>query len=115
MKRILMTGAAGGAGAFLRQELHGRYHLCLSDRIEITDCGPGESFVEADLEDPVLIRKSLSGVDGIIHLGGYSVAGDSHSILNANIIGAYFNCNLIFDCSIYLQWFHSFIRRDWNK
>jgi uronate dehydrogenase len=89
MKKILMTGSAGGAGTFLRQELRGRYHLSLSDRIEITDCGPDESFVEADLEDPVLIRKSLSGVDGIIHLGGYSVEGDWHSILNANIIGAY--------------------------
>ena len=35
------------------------------------------------------LRTAVDGVDGIIHLGGFSVEGDWDTILGANIIGAY--------------------------
>jgi uronate dehydrogenase len=89
LKTILLTGAAGGVGTYLRQELRGRYHLRLSDRVKIDDCGPDETYVEADLEDIDSTRQAIEGTDGIIHLGGYSVEGDWDSILNANIIGSH--------------------------
>jgi uronate dehydrogenase len=89
MKTILLTGAAGGVGTYLRHELRGRYHLRLSDRVKIVDCGPDETYVEADLENIDSMRQAIEGTDGIIHLGGYSVEGDWDSILNANIIGSH--------------------------
>ena len=51
MKTILMTGAAGGIGTYLRQEFKGKYALRLSDREPIDTLGEEESFVQADLSD----------------------------------------------------------------
>lgn len=88
MKKILLTGAAGGVGVFLRMELAGVYQLRLSGLVAPDQCDPLEDFVQADLADLASVRSAVAGVDGIIHLGGYSVEGDWDSILNANIIGA---------------------------
>jgi hypothetical protein len=49
MKTILMTGAAGRIGTFLRPELAGKYRLRLSDVKPIRDLRPGGSFVRADI------------------------------------------------------------------
>ncbi len=87
MKTILVTGAAGGVGTFLREEFRGRYRLRLSDIAALDDCGPDEDFVAADLGDFAALRSAVAGVDGIVHLGGFSVEGDWNTILNANIIG----------------------------
>ena len=87
MNTVLMTGAAGGVAAFLRKELEGQYRLRLSDVIALDDCASHEEFVRADLGDLAATRNAVAGVDGIIHLGGYSVVGDWETILNANIIG----------------------------
>jgi uronate dehydrogenase len=89
MKTILMTGAAGGVGTFLRKELQERYRLRLSDLVEPENCGSNEEFAKADLADLAATRKAVNGVDGIIHMGGYSVESDWDTILNANIIGTY--------------------------
>ena len=87
MKKILLTGAAGGVGTFLRNELRERYQFRLSDKSEVSTCAASEEFIQADLTDLNATRKAVNGVDGIIHLGGYSVEGDWESILDANIIG----------------------------
>ncbi len=89
MKTILLTGAAGGVGVFLRKEFRGRYRLRLSDIVALDDCGPQEEFIGADLGNLSAIRNAVAGVDGIIHLGGFSVEGDWDTILSANIIGTY--------------------------
>ncbi len=89
MKTILVTGAAGGVGTFLREQFRGRYRLRLSDIAPLEDRGPDEVLVAADLGDFAALRSAVAGVDGIIHLGGFSVEGDWDTILNANIIGTY--------------------------
>jgi uronate dehydrogenase len=86
---VLMTGAAGGVGRFLRAGLAGRYDLRLSDRVVIEDLGDGESFVAADLADIEAVRRAVEGVDAVIHLGGFSVEGSWETILHANLIGTY--------------------------
>ena len=89
MKKILMTGAAGVVGTFLRNEFRGRYHLRLTDMTAIDDCGPDEEFVKAHLSNLEATQNAVTGVEGIIHLGGYSVEGDWETLLNSNIIGTY--------------------------
>ena len=87
MKKILLTGAAGGVGTFLRNEFRERYQLRLSDKSDMGGCAENEEFTQADLTDLDATRRAVNGVDGIIHLVGYSVEGDWETILNANIIG----------------------------
>jgi len=87
MKTILLTGAAGIVGGFLRDQFRDRYALRLSDIKPIEQLHENESYVAADLTDPDAVLEAAQGVDGIIHLGGYSFEGTWEQILDANIIG----------------------------
>jgi uronate dehydrogenase len=90
MERVLMTGAAGGIGRRMRQELKGLYkELRLSDVTAINDVASGESFVRADLADLAQVEKAVAGVEGIIHLGGMSVENSWEIVHEANIVGCY--------------------------
>jgi uronate dehydrogenase len=90
MERVLITGAAGGIGQRLRVLLRGIYsELRLSDRASMGELALGETFVAADLSDSGAVEKAVTGVDGIIHLGGMPVENDWPTILQSNIIGAY--------------------------
>ena len=90
MKKILLTGASGDIGTRLRKLLRPAYSgMILSDIRKPGDLDAGEIFVQADLADLDAVKRAVGGVDGIVHLGGYSVEGDWDTILNANIIGTY--------------------------
>jgi uronate dehydrogenase len=90
MQNILITGAAGQIGSRLRKLLKGAYPgLRFSDIRTPPDLAPGEEFVVADLAHYAHVEKIVAGMDGIVHLGGYSVEGDWPTILNANIVGCY--------------------------
>ncbi len=88
MKTILMTGAGGGVGTYLRRELAGKYALRLSDYSKLKP-GKGETFVKGDISKMSDMLRATKGVDAIVHLGGYSVEGAWDDILSANIIGCY--------------------------
>ena len=89
MKRILITGAAGGIVTALRPLLRPDYRLRLSDRQVVRDPVAGEEVMPADLGDLTALRRVVAGVDGIVHFGGYSREADWETIHAANIIGAY--------------------------
>jgi uronate dehydrogenase len=90
MSRILLTGASGGVGTRLRQLLPPIYpDLLLSDLKAPADLAKDERFIAADLADLAQVEAICEGVDGIIHLGGFSVEGPWDAILQANIIGCY--------------------------
>jgi uronate dehydrogenase len=90
MKAVLLTGAAGDIGTRLRRLLKGVYpELRLSDVNTPANLEPDEQFVAADLADLPQVERAVARVDGIIHLGGFSVEGPWETILNANIIGCY--------------------------
>src|SRR6187397_1468882 len=90
MPRILMTGAAGGIGTSLRKLLPPIYpDLLLSDLKAPADLAKTETFKAADLADMAQVEAICEGVDGIIHLGGFSVEGPWDTILQSNIIGCY--------------------------
>ncbi|MCC7271440.1 MAG: NAD(P)-dependent oxidoreductase [Alphaproteobacteria bacterium] len=90
MRRVLMTGAAGGVAGMIRPLLAGIYpELVLSDLRAPAGLGATERFVPADLTDAAAVEAAVAGIDGIIHLGGHSVEGSWDTILQANIIGCY--------------------------
>lgn len=89
MKKLLITGAAGGVASALRKLLGRNYALRLTDISEITDCGENEEFVKADLGDLDSLQTILADIDGIVHLGGFSVEGTWDQIMSANIQGTY--------------------------
>jgi uronate dehydrogenase len=89
MKTILMTGAAGRIGTFLRPELAGKYQLRLSDVAPIHDLRPGETFVRADISQLADTLEITKGVDAVVHFGGQSGEHDWEHILSANIVGFY--------------------------
>jgi uronate dehydrogenase len=90
MDRILVTGAAGDIGMRLRKLLKAVYpRIRWSDIRAPADLTPDEDFIAADLADYKQVEKIASGMDSIVHLGGFSVEGPWQSILSANVIGCY--------------------------
>lgn len=90
MQTVLVTGAAGGIGTRLRTLLHGVYpRLRWSDLRAPPELANDPSFVQADLADLAQVEKLVTGVDGIVHLGGESVEQPWERILQANIVGCY--------------------------
>ena len=90
MQRVLLTGAAGDIGGRLRKLLKPVYpELRLSDIKKPADLRPDEPFVAADLARIEEVEKAVDGIEGIIHLGGFSVEGPWETILQSNIIGCY--------------------------
>ena len=89
MQKILITGAAGDVGTRLRKLLKGVYSLRVSDIRKPADLGADDEFVAADLGDYEQTRQITAGIDGIVHLGGYSVEGPWETIHKSNIVGCY--------------------------
>jgi uronate dehydrogenase len=89
MQKILITGAAGDVGGRLTTLLKDSYRLRLSDIKVPTGLAADADFVSADLADKAAVERAVAGVDGIVHLGGFSVEGPWDTILNSNIIGCY--------------------------
>ena len=76
MKRLLITGAAGGLGGMCRKRLaHMADTLRLSDVADLGEAGPNEELVPCDLSDKAAVERLVDGCDGIVHLGGRSVDG----------------------------------------
>jgi uronate dehydrogenase len=90
MRRVLITGAAGGIGSALRDTLRGIYPvLRVSDRAALAPAREGEEVDRTDLADRAAVERMVEGVDGIVHLGGISGESDWDSILEGNIVGLY--------------------------
>ena len=89
MKQILITGAAGSVARLIRPILRQSYRLRLSDVRPVPDPVDTEEVAMADLGDMAALRAAAAGVDGIVHLGGFSLETDWQTIHAANIAGAY--------------------------
>ena len=91
MKKIVLTGAAGRLGSYLRQPLS-----TLCDALVSTDVReltatlyPCEQFVQADLADYDAIQALTNEAEMVIHFGGHADEKTFPEILHANIIGCY--------------------------
>jgi uronate dehydrogenase len=88
VKRLLLTGAAGGLGKVLRRELVGAAAIIrLSSRSDLGEAAPHEEIVYCDLADAAAVDRLLEGVDAVVHMGGQSVEAPWETILRSNIVG----------------------------
>ena len=87
---MLLTGAAGVLGRWLRPRLIETYGALRSTDIE--DPGPqlpDEEVVVADLADADAVERLVEGCGRIVHFGGISYETSFDKILASNILGTY--------------------------
>ncbi|MBM3264000.1 MAG: NAD(P)-dependent oxidoreductase [candidate division Zixibacteria bacterium] len=85
-KTILITGAAGFIGKFLREGFRDRYDLRLTDIRPLE----GEDIRIANLSDMDTMREITAGVDAVVHLAAHPGDRDFHTmLLPDNIAGTY--------------------------
>jgi uronate dehydrogenase len=90
VKRLLLTGAAGGLGQVLRESLKPFAHtLRLSDVLDVGPAKAHEEVQHCDLADKAAVDDLVKGVDAIVHMGGISTEHPFEQILEANIKGAF--------------------------
>jgi len=91
MKKLVLTGAAGRLGSYLREPLAAMCDTLVSTDI-VEDIGqlyPGEAYMRADLADLDAMVAVLEGADMVIHFGAYCDEGPFEKLLGPNFIGAY--------------------------
>jgi uronate dehydrogenase len=87
--RILITGAAGRLGSFMRRQLKGQVRLLrLSDIAPMKPPEPGEEVVQCDLSDRLGVEGMCQDIDAIIHFGGCPRETEWPDIVQPNIVGA---------------------------
>lgn len=91
LKKIVLTGAAGRLGSYLREPLTKMCgELVSSDIVEgVGKLYPGERFVQADLADKAAIVDLLKGADMVVHFGAIVDEAPFETLLGPNFIGAY--------------------------
>ncbi|MEM6985336.1 MAG: NAD(P)-dependent oxidoreductase [Pseudomonadota bacterium] len=91
MNRIVLTGAAGRLGSWLREPLTSLCDELVSSDIvdDIGSCYPGERYVQADLCDLASLCELLQGADMVVHFGAIGDEAPFETLLGPNFIGAY--------------------------
>jgi uronate dehydrogenase len=87
---VLLTGAAGRIGTWLRGGLpeRGWAVRCL-DVVPVPDERPGEEQVVADVADLAAMVDATQGASAVVHMGGISGESTWPAIRHANIDGTY--------------------------
>jgi uronate dehydrogenase len=89
-KTVLITGAAGRIGGFLRPRLRGDgRRLRLLDVAPLSAMYGAEEAVTASVTDRDAIREACTGVDAVVHLGGLAGEAEWADILHTNIHGTW--------------------------
>src|ERR1043166_2485523 len=66
-RKLLITGAAGGIGSYIRSAFADRYWMRLLDVKEIRD-PRGHEVIQGDITDLDQMRRACEGIDTVIHL-----------------------------------------------
>ncbi|MDW3222643.1 MAG: NAD(P)-dependent oxidoreductase [Paracoccaceae bacterium] len=91
MMKLVLTGAAGRLGSYLREPLAAMCDTLVSTDIaeDIGTLYPGESYVRADLADMAQIAPVLEGADMVIHFGAIVDEKPFEELLGPNFVGSY--------------------------
>lgn len=91
LKKLVLTGAAGRLGSYLREPLSK-----LADELVSTDIledvgalNKGETFLKADLASLDDMIKVIEGADMVVHFGAIGDEAPFETLLGPNFIGAY--------------------------
>ena len=91
MKRLILTGAAGRLGSYLREPLARICEELVSSDIaeDIGQLYDGERYLRADLASFDEVHALLDGAEMVVHFGAIGDEAPFETILGPNIIGAY--------------------------
>ncbi|MCX7561105.1 NAD(P)-dependent oxidoreductase [Sulfitobacter sp. F26204] len=90
-KKLVLTGAAGRLGSYLREPLSKMCDELVSTDI-VDDIGtlyPGEHFVQADIAKYDEVYPLLEGADMVVHFGAIVDERPFEAMLGPNFIGSY--------------------------
>ena len=89
--KLVLTGAAGRLGSYLREPLTKLCDELVSTDIadDVGQCYPGERYEKADLSSLDDMMRVIDGADQVIHFGAIGDESTFETILSANIVGAY--------------------------
>jgi uronate dehydrogenase len=91
LKKLVLTGAAGRLGSYLREPLSQMCEELVSTDIaeDIGKLYPGESYVQADLADFDAVHAVLEGAEMVVHFGAIVDEKPFEELLGPNFIGSY--------------------------
>ena len=91
MKKLVLTGAAGRLGSYLREPLSQMCETLVSTDIAdgIGKLYPGETYRQADLTDLEAMKSVIDGADMVVHFGAIGDERPFEQLLGPNFIGAY--------------------------
>lgn len=91
MKKLVLTGAAGRLGSYLREPMSKMCDELVSTDI-VDDIGSlyaGESYAKGDLASLDDMMRVLEGADMVVHMGAYADEGPFEKLLGPNFVGAH--------------------------
>ena len=89
--KLVLTGAAGRLGSYLREPLAKMADSLVSTDI-VDDIGTlyeGETYIKGDLASLDDMMKVLDGADMVVHFGAFVDEGPFEKLLGPNFVGAY--------------------------
>jgi uronate dehydrogenase len=90
VRRILLTGAAGGIATVVRPVLRELAEaVVLTDHVDVPALAPSERFVRAGLEDPAPWPALAAGCDAVLHLGAVPDEAAFDVLAGPNLHGAF--------------------------
>ena len=91
MKKLVLTGAAGRLGSYLREPLSKMCEIFVSTDLAdgVTDLAPNETYIKADLTDLPAMVELLNGADMVVHFGAVGDEAPFEQLLGPNFVGAY--------------------------
>lgn len=90
LKKLVLTGAAGRLGSYLREPLSKLCDELVST--DINDVGKlyeGETFIKADLASLDDMMGVIEGADMVVHMGAFVDEGPFEQLLGPNFVGSY--------------------------
>lgn len=91
MKKIVLTGAAGRLGSYLREPLSKMANTLVSTDIaeDIGTLYPNETYVQADLAKFDEVFAATEGAEMIVHFGAIADEAPFEDMLGPNFVGSY--------------------------
>lgn len=91
LKKLVLTGAAGRLGSYLREPMTRLADELVSTDI-VEDIGKlydGETYIKADLASFDDMTRAIEGADMVVHMGAFVDEGPFEQLLGPNFVGSY--------------------------